>query len=250
MTTFSGPPPGAIRNKPISDTLKQLLNAAARSAGIDHINITSGGQDSLGHGTRRTGSTRHDKGRAADLQCVVNGTTLTFTDQSADPVILAFVTAAAAAGATGIGAGVSYMGNKTLHVGFGVNEADKTKLTWGAGGKSANAPKWLRDAAAQGWSNPDALEPRIEVEIKAGKYVVTARSGLKLRGGPGTNFESQRTLDTGTLLTVVDLFANDHSWARVDLEGDGQIDGYVFAKFLAPADGVTNHEIAPEPLDE
>jgi hypothetical protein len=52
------------------------------TAGVDTIQINSGGQDAVGEGNRRTGSTRHDRGRAADLQCVVEGTTLTFTDQS------------------------------------------------------------------------------------------------------------------------------------------------------------------------
>src|SRR5712675_151004 len=100
MTTFTGPPSGAIRNKPISAELKDVLDAAAQAAGVDTVRINSGGQDALGEGTRRTGSTRHDRGRAADLQLVVSGTTLTFTDESAHPVILAFVSAAASAGAT------------------------------------------------------------------------------------------------------------------------------------------------------
>ena len=154
MATFTGPPSGAIRNKPISEELKQVLEAAAQAAGVDTIRITSGGQDTLGQGTRRTGSTRHDRGRAADLQLVVDGSTLSFTDQSAPPVFLAFVTAAAAAGANGIGAGVGYMGNRTIHVGFGTSVNDHSKLTWGVGGRSANAPQWLRDAAAAGWATP------------------------------------------------------------------------------------------------
>jgi hypothetical protein len=36
------------------------------------------------------------------------------------------------------------------------------------------------------------------VAIAAGRYVVMARGGLKLRGGPGTNFDSERTLPAGT----------------------------------------------------
>jgi len=103
---------------------------------------------------RRTGSTRHDRGRAADIKLVVGAKTLTFTDTKADPKVLTFVTAAAAAGATGIGAGVAYMGNATIHVGFGTSVADKRKLTWGKGGRSVNAPKWLRDAARAGWAAP------------------------------------------------------------------------------------------------
>jgi SH3 domain-containing protein len=250
MTTFTGPPSGAIRNKPISAELKQVLHAAAKAAGVDTVQITSGGQDALGEGTRRTGSTRHDRGRAADLQLVVNGTTLTFTDLSAHAVVLAFVTAAAAAGATGIGAGVGYMGNRTIHVGFGTSVSDKSKLTWGAGGRSVNAPQWLRNAAAAGWAAPTPVPadaaPRVEAP---GRYAVIARGGLKLRGGPGTNFESEKTLPAGTELNVVQISSHDPSWVRVDLEGDGLLDGYVFAAFLAPAGTDSNNESAPEPDD-
>jgi hypothetical protein len=250
VTTFTGPPSEAIRNKPISAELKQVLDTAAGAAGVDTIRITSGGQDVLGEGTRRTGSTRHDRGRAADLQCVVNGTTLTFTDQSAHPVVLAFVTAAAAAGATGIGAGVGYMGNRTIHVGFGTSVSDYSKLTWGAGGRSANAPKWLRDAAAAGWAAPARVPYGVAFRVEApGRYAVTARSGLKLRGGPGTNFESERTLPAGTELNVMEISTQNPAWVRVDLEGDGLLDGYVFAAFLAPAGADANNENAQEPDD-
>jgi hypothetical protein len=235
MTTFSGPPRDAIRNKAISDDLQRVLDAAAQKAEISAIRIVSGGQDALGEGTRRTGSTRHDHGRAADLQCVVDGRTPTFTDRQADPVILAFVTAAAAAGATGIGAGVAYMGNRTIHVGFGTSVNDHSKLTWGAGGRSANAPQWLRDAAAGGWASPTPVLSSNPTAIQApGRYAVIARSGLKLRGGPGVAFGSDITLPAGTELNVVATSPLDPSWVRVDLEGDGLFDGYVFAAFLAP----------------
>jgi hypothetical protein len=78
MTKLTGPPPKAIRNKPIAAELERVLKVAGQAAGVDTIQITSGGQDALGEGTRRTGSTRHDRGRAADLQLVVGGTVQTF----------------------------------------------------------------------------------------------------------------------------------------------------------------------------
>lgn len=81
-----------------------------------------------------------------------------------------------------------------------------------------------------------------------GRYTVIARNGLNLRGGPGTNFESETTLATGTELNVVGTDDRDSSWVRVDLEGDGLLDGYVFASYLAPAGtpmGAGEH--APEP---
>ena len=235
MTIFVGPPSLAIRNKPITNELKSVLNAAAEAAGVDTVRITSGGQDALGHGTRRTGSTRHDLGRAADLQCVVGGQALTFTDEAAPPGILRFVMAAAAAGAIGIGAGVGYMGNRTIHVGFGTSVNDHNRLTWGVGGRSATAPQWLRDAAQDGWDGGGPMLPPASADeaIHPGRYAVMARDGLKLRGGPGTNFGSDRTLPAGTELKVVAVSNVDPAWVRVDLEDDGLLDGYVFAAFLA-----------------
>jgi hypothetical protein len=233
MVIFTGPPSNATRNKPITNELRGVLNAAAQAAGIDTIRITSGGQDALGHGTRRTGSTRHDLGRAADLQCVVAGEALTFTDDAAPPGILRFVTAAAAAGATGIGAGVTYMGNRTIHVGFGTSVNDHTKLTWGVHGRSATAPQWLRDAAQDGWDGGSPALGSASEGVRPGRYAVIARDGLKLRGGPGTNFGSERTLPAGTELSVVAISNADPAWVRVDLEDDGLLDGYVFAAFLA-----------------
>jgi hypothetical protein len=249
MTTFTGPPANAIRNKPITRELKQVLDTAAQAAGADKVVITSGGQDVLGEGTRLTGSTRHDRGRAADLQLVINGVTQTFTDQSAPSTILTFVAAAAAAGATGIGAGVQYMGNRTMHVGFGTSINDTSELTWGKDGRSANAPQWLRDACAASWAAPGGSPTAAPGVAAPGRYVVIARGGLKLRGGPGTNFTAERTLPLGTELTVVELSSVDRAWARVDLEGDGLLDGFVFAAFLASASGAADPEHSPEPDD-
>jgi hypothetical protein len=167
MTQIIGPPKEAIRNKPITAELRKVLNKAGETAGVDTIEIVSGGQDIKGQGTRRTGSTRHDAGRAADVKLLVGDKPLTFTDTKADPKVLAFVTAAAAAGATGIGAGVAYMGNETIHVGFGTSVSDKKKLTWGKGGRSVNAPKWLRDAARAGWSAPAGSAPKVKAPAVA-----------------------------------------------------------------------------------
>jgi hypothetical protein len=86
------------------------------------------------------------------------------------------------------------------------------------------------------------------VQLAPGRYVVLARGGLRLRGGPGTNFDSERTLPVGTELNVVGASSQDPSWAHVDLEADGLLDGYVFASFLAPAElHAVAGEDAPEP---
>jgi hypothetical protein len=243
---------GKIRDKPIGGELEQLLKEAAGDVGIDVVRVTSGSQP--GTTGRRTGSTRHDNRRAADLQLVKDGHTATFTDDNGGALVEAFVTAAAARGATGIGAGVGYMGNRTIHVGFGTSPRDHSKLVWGAGGRSVNAPSWLRRAAKKGWDNPlseGAFASSGALATGAadtpGRFAVVARSGLQLRKGPGRDFDINRTLENGTELTVLGFDGPAREWARVDLHGDGLIDGHVYAAFLQPVD---NNEHVEEPGEE
>ena len=58
---------------------------------------------------------------------------------------------------------------------------------------------------------------------------VIAREGLRLRGGPGTEFPVFRVVAFGT---IVDVLRKDDRWALVDLEGDGRADGHMHASFL------------------
>ena len=102
---------GKIRDKPIGQKLEGVLQRAATAAGIDTVWVTSGSQP--GTTGRRTGSTRHDNGRAANLQLVRGGRTSSFSRiRDGGPIVEAFVTAAAANGATGIGAGEQYIGEQ------------------------------------------------------------------------------------------------------------------------------------------
>ena len=73
---------------------------------------------------------------------------------------------------------------------------------------------------------PAAIRP-------APRFVVIARDGLKLRGGPSQDFPVKRTLPSGTLVHVL---GREGLWALVDLEGDGQADGFMNAPFLRAAD--------------
>jgi hypothetical protein len=139
-----------IRDMPISAALRRVLLMAAQEAGVDIVRITSGGQP--GSRGQRTGSNRHDGGNAADLELVARGRTLDFTQAADLDTICRFVASAAACGATGIGAGVNYMGPQRLHVGFGNGPNDTVQVVWGEGGAAANAPGWLRDAAQLGWT--------------------------------------------------------------------------------------------------
>jgi len=60
-------------------------------------------------------------------------------------------------------------------------------------------------------------------------YAVIARGGLNLRGGPGTEFPAKELLSESTVVNVLKMYGD---WAMVDLEGDGQADGYCFAAYL------------------
>jgi len=65
------------------------------------------------------------------------------------------------------------------------------------------------------------------------RFVVIARDGLRLRAGPSTDFNALRTLPAGTIVTVL---SREGMWGLVDLEGDGQADGFLNLPFLRAAD--------------
>lgn len=133
---------GAIRNKPIDPKLKQaIINAANQTGGISRVLVFSGGQDGKGQGKRRTGSVRHDHGGAADTYIYDMNNNLIRPDNPKYQKILgSFVSNAKRNGITGIGAGDGYMGGTGIHLGYG------KPSVWGAKGKSANAPEWLKAA--------------------------------------------------------------------------------------------------------
>ena len=132
---------GSTRNLPISSRLKQVLETAAIKSNL-FVVITSGGQPAIGTSTRRVGSTRHDNGNAADLDLYkpdpanpkLRGTEQVFSEND----IKTFLKNARNAGAKGIGYG--YMGSGRMHV-----DVVGEPIVWGAGGKSANAPSWLKN---------------------------------------------------------------------------------------------------------
>ncbi len=210
-----------IRNRPIAPRLKHILSFAGCEAGIDEVRVTSGGQCAIGTCSRRVGSTRHDLGNAADLDLIKNGRVLKFTVENELPFFEAFVEAAASFGATGIGGDVPYMGPTRIHVGFG------SRATWGGNRGRGLAPSWLSNAARRGWNNSRPLP------IGSSVFSVNARSGLNLRSGPGLDFRIITALPTGTIVTVQEFDGTNQEWAKVDLEGDGISDGYVFRSFLS-----------------
>ena len=213
---------GQIRDLPIADRLRTLLRDAGAASGIDRIRVVSGGQCALGTCTKRTGSVRHDLGNAADLELGVGGRVLTFTVTDELPFFIRFVTEAARRGATGIGAGEGYMNDHTIHVGFG------KRAVWGKSGTSANAPAWLRAAAEAGWAHALGSAPLA--------FKVVARQGLHLRAGPAATFNTLSQLQPGTVVTVQGFDGATGDWARIDLQGDGLVDGHLHRAFLVPLD--------------
>ena len=131
-----------IRNGRISAGLLSLLQKSAAAAGVDVV-VTSGGQPSKGGG-RRTGSTRHDNGNAADLDLYQGGKKL--TPKTHADVFKKFVMTAKEGGATGFGAGEGYMGQDgaRIHVGYG------KEGIWGKDETNATAADWLREATQSG----------------------------------------------------------------------------------------------------
>jgi hypothetical protein len=129
---------GATRNDPLDPKLIGAMSFLG-DMGIT-MDVISGGQEAAGEGGARTGSTRHDHGKAADVDFYKDGRKLDWNNPDDMPILVQIVQTAKANGVTGIGAGDDYMGAGRFHVGFG------NPGVWGAGGKGANAPDWLRSA--------------------------------------------------------------------------------------------------------
>ena len=152
-----------IRKGPLSPRLKGVLDQAAAAAGVEAV-VYSGGQPAKGSGGARTGSTRHDNGNAADLYLMKDGKKLVDTNPADREIMAKFVSAAVAAGATGVGAGHGYMGPSNIHVGFG------KQATWGG------AP-WIQAAASGVYDNADLTSQ--------GGYSDGATSSGGITGIPG-----------------------------------------------------------------
>jgi hypothetical protein len=75
----------------------------------------------------------------------------------------------------------------------------------------------------------DDTTPPGPVTTVGQRYRVAARNGLRLREGPGTQFEIIGGLRPGQMVFVASI---SDGWARVDVEGDGHIDGFASAGFL------------------
>lgn len=112
------------------------------------VHIVSGGQPPKGTSSRRVGSTRHDVGGgrmgAADVHLLKAGDLLSMTREADVPLMEKYVASCVAQGATGVGAGVGYMGPATIHIGGG------RSAVWGGLKAGDRAPDWLTRAHAVG----------------------------------------------------------------------------------------------------
>jgi hypothetical protein len=129
---------GAVRNDPLDPALIKAMSFLP-GMGIT-MDVVSGGQEAAGEGGARTGSTRHDHGKAGDVDFYKDGRKLDWNNPGDLPILQEVVRTAKSRGVTGIGAGDDYMGAGRFHIGFGA------PAVWGAGGSSANAPAWLVEA--------------------------------------------------------------------------------------------------------
>jgi len=65
---------------------------------------------------------------------------------------------------------------------------------------------------------------------------VNARRGLRLRSGPGLEFDASRTLPLGTSVRPLRTVG---PWTLVDLQSDGVADGFVSSAFLTDIDSAS-----------
>lgn len=158
---------GATRSLPLNSRLIEAFSFLPE-LGLS-MEVFSGGQPAKGSGGRRVGSTRHDHGNAADVFFRRGSERLDWANPEHRPLFADIVQRARAAGVTGFGAGPGYMQPGSMHVGFG------SPGVWGAGGRGANAPDWLR-AAYEG-----APTPRVVVAATAPQPAGSPASAL----GPG-----------------------------------------------------------------
>ena len=100
----------------------------------------------------------------------------------------------------------------------------------------APAPSAIRAAAptvAPIGATAAPIEATPPEATTSSRFAVIARDGLRLRSGPSQDFPEKRTLPVGT---VVHVIGREGLWALVDLEGDGQADGFMSAPFLRALD--------------
>lgn len=77
--------------------------------------------------------------------------------------------------------------------------------------------------------------PAVSQSPRTDVHTTTARDGLNVRSGPGTDFPTLRSLPFGTR---VHLVSREGRWGLIDEQGDGATDGFVHLAFLRQAAAV------------
>ncbi len=95
--------------------------------------------------------------------------------------------------------------------------------------RAAEGELWLSDSADDAFRASGDMPQRVQADQTRTACQVTARSGLRLRSGPGLEHEVLRLLPFGTHVYVE---RRVDGWSAADLEGDDAVDGYVYSAFL------------------
>lgn len=94
--------------------------------------------------------------------------------------------------------------------------------------RAAEGDLWLLETASQ---HPSQMPQQPDVVEDLPSFIVKAKSGLRMRSGPGLEFDVIDLIEYETELTI-GKSAGD--WVEVDLDRDGSIDGWVYKSFLKP----------------
>ena len=86
-----------------------------------------------------------------------------------------------------------------------------------------------RPAIEQDEETVEAVLSDSESVSHSQRYRITARSGLRMRSGPGTSFDVVTVLSPNQIVEVVN---KNGDWYQVDLQGDGLADGFCHSGFL------------------
>jgi hypothetical protein len=164
---------GAVRSQPLNEKLVNALRFLPE-LGVS-MEVFSGGQPGKGEKGGRVGSTRHDHGHAADVFFMKDGRKLDWANPDDLPIFQEIVRRGKANGVTGFGAGEGYMRPGSMHIGFG------SPSVWGAGGKGANAPDWLRQAYAGG-GQPLPAAQAVTAMAQGGQQIPAAPSVMAPQG--------------------------------------------------------------------
>ena len=161
---------GATRKLPIHDFTRRILLTASSRSGL-RVHVFSGGQPT--NGGNRKGSRRHDLGGAADLYLIhpVTHHILDMRDPDDRVCMASFIQASVAAGATGVGAGLGYMGPHAIHVGGG------TAAYWGGA-------KWLSAAYDRGVAGLPVLPCLARTPSTKRELAEIAEHNAKITGCP------------------------------------------------------------------